>query len=66
VHHGALIFSHRPCERLAERWRTFEAPGFASARIADDLADPGHAGLESLAAAGLTGFYPQRHPGAGA
>lgn len=44
---GVLNFSIGPYERLAERWRRFEALGFDHARIADDLLVPGYADFES-------------------
>ncbi len=49
MRYGVLNFSHGPYERLAERWRTFEALGFDSAWIADDLNVPGYADFESWA-----------------
>lgn len=47
MRYGVLSFSHGRFERLAERWRTFEALGFDSAWIADDLNVPGYADFES-------------------
>ncbi len=46
---GVLNFSVGPYDRVAGRWRTFEALGFDSAWIADDLNAPGYADFESWA-----------------
>lgn len=49
MRYGVLNFSVGPYERLADRWRTFEALGFDSAWIADDLVVPGYTEFESWA-----------------
>jgi len=50
MRYGVLNFSDgRPYAQLAERWRRFEALGFDSAWIADDLVVPGYTDFEAWA-----------------
>lgn len=47
MRYGILNFSVGPYETISRRWRSFEALGFDSAWIADDLNVPGYADFES-------------------
>ena len=73
---GTLSFTHAPFEDLAARWRWFEALGFDSAWVADELfAQPGLSDFEAWTALGalarettrmrigtLVSTLPFRHP----
>jgi len=76
VRFGTLSFTHAPFEDLAARWRWFEALGFDSAWVADELfAQPGLSDFEAWTALGalarettrmrigtLVSTLPFRHP----